>query len=216
MAPLEVMQQRVLKGYDIRQLPPERQNEIIFLYLHARRRVKGNIKTGQRPYIQFENAIYRNDVLSHTPDLIGTELDLLVNIEDLRVIRAFLSDGSEFGVLTANGKWGITPHSLQVRKQINKLRREKLIHFTSYDDPIEIYQRYLESQAKKSKKDRSRLQQFYKEREKRDNNTVSSIEEDHADVESITTSSLPKFTKVQSPNSDPQIKNRKFKKTIIY
>ncbi len=89
--------------------------------------------------------------------MIGTKLDLLINIDDLRVIKAFLPDGSEFGLLTATGKWGIKAHSLQLRKQINKLKRNKSIHFINSDDPIEIYHNYLVKNAKYNKTYRNKL-----------------------------------------------------------
>jgi hypothetical protein len=38
------------------------------------------------------------------PQLIGKPLDLIVNIDDLRAIRAFLPDGSELVLLEASGK----------------------------------------------------------------------------------------------------------------
>ncbi|WP_169088559.1 hypothetical protein [Paenibacillus sp. PL91] len=77
-----------------------------------------------------------------------------------------MPDGSEFGVLMANGKWGITPHSLQVRKQINKLRKLKILHFTNYDDPIECYHRYLQEQSKTSRSDRNRLAALQRSKKK--------------------------------------------------
>ena len=50
---------------------------------------------------------YRNDIIANLPDLVGTELELLIDIDDLRSIRAFFRDGSELGLLYATGKWGL-------------------------------------------------------------------------------------------------------------
>ncbi|CAM4405682.1 hypothetical protein L1N85_25045 [Paenibacillus alkaliterrae] len=157
LTPLQCLGQRLSRGMYPRVMPEENRQEVVFLSLSARRVVQGNIKEGKRPFVYYEGAEYRNDVLSRSPGLIGTQLDLLINTDDLRVIRAFLPDGSEFGTLTANGKWGVTPHSLQVRKQINKLRKLKLLHYTAQDDPIDCYHRYLQEQAKTNRTARNRL-----------------------------------------------------------
>jgi hypothetical protein len=85
-------------------------------------------------------------------------LHLLVNINDLRVIRAYLSDGTEFGYLIATGKWGIIPHSLRMRKQINQLIHRKVLFISQMDDPVECLQRYLEEEAEKKKKPRNQLE----------------------------------------------------------
>ncbi len=157
MTPLECMQQRIERGMYPRCLPVEQQNDFSFLTYEAKREIKGNLQTGKRPYVNYEGVEYRNDILSRSPNLVGTKLDLQVNLEDIRFIKAYLPDGSEFGLLTANGKWGVIPHSLQLRKQINKLVNRRLLHFTTSDDPIEIYQRYLESELKKSKSARNKI-----------------------------------------------------------
>lgn len=157
LSPLECMQQRIQKGNFPRVMPPEQQNEVLFFLKKEQRNVVGDIKTGRRPYINYEGVEYRNDVLSRSPNLIGTTLSLMVNIEDIRIIRAYLPDGSEFGLLTATGKWGIRAHSLKTRKVINRLRSQKEIEITAMDDPIDVYQRYLESKSKKSKAQRNKL-----------------------------------------------------------
>lgn len=149
MTPLEIMQSRLARENTVREMPVEKRDEIMFLNLKVQRTIRGNKTTGKRPYIVYEGVPYRNDIISRTPDLIGTTLDLLVNVEDLRFLRAFLPDGSELGLLKATGKWGVTPHSLQLRKAINQARNKKLIHYTSTDDPIEIYRNYLHSTAGK-------------------------------------------------------------------
>lgn len=155
--PLEIMEQRINRGLIPRTMPIEQQEGISFLSMTVKRTIKGNKLSGKRPFIFFEGVEYRNEVLSRSPDLIGIKLDLLINIDDLRVIKAFLPDGSEFGLLTATGKWGIRAHSLQLRKQINKLKRNKSIHFINSEDPIEVFHSYLLKNAKSNKSYRNKL-----------------------------------------------------------
>jgi putative transposase len=90
--------------------------------------VCGNLKLGRRPYIQFEDERYTSEVLARSPDLIGIELTLIVNTNDLRTITAFLPNGAEFGVLAAMGKWARTPHTLATRRAANRRRVLKVQH----------------------------------------------------------------------------------------
>ena len=121
------------------------------LNIEASRIVRGNFRLGRRPYIEFEGAHYRNDVLARTPDLIGKRLTLSVNPEDIRSLVAYLPNGSELGILTAHGFWGRTPHTLEVRKAILALKHRRLLWYTTEQDPIQVYLDYLATQSHKSK-----------------------------------------------------------------
>ncbi|MGC4379219.1 hypothetical protein WD019_20230 [Fictibacillus sp. Mic-4] len=157
LTPLEALQQRVSRGMLIRTIPEEQRNEVAFFSMKVERVIKGNRQHRKRPHINFEGVVYHNEILSRSYDLIGTKLTLLVNTEDLRSIHAYLPDGSEFGTLTASGKWGISPHDLKTRRLINKLLNRKIIHVLNEDDPVEILQRYLESESRKKKNVRNTL-----------------------------------------------------------
>ncbi|RAT94015.1 hypothetical protein [Brevibacillus sp. Leaf182] len=158
LSPLEVMEQRVVhRGMEPRWLPEELRKEVEFFGVPAIRTVRGNIKQGKRPYITFEGVEYRNELLSNTFDLIGEEIYLLVNTNDIRYLKAFLKDGGELGYITATGRWGITPHTLQMRKQINALQRNKLLHYANNVDPIEALNKYYEEKATNNKKVRNSL-----------------------------------------------------------
>lgn len=157
LTPLEVLEQRLSRGMPIRTLSEEQRNEVVFFSMKAERKITGNRKTGRKPRIHFEGVTYHSEVLSRSPDLIGTKLTLLVNTDDVRSVRAYLPDGSEFGVLSASGKWGTSPHNLRTRKLINKLRNRKALHITMEDDPVEVLQRYLEAEAKNKKTARNSL-----------------------------------------------------------
>lgn len=135
----------------INTLPEGKRSNMNLLNIEASRFVRGNIKTGRRPYIEFEGARYQNDVLARTPDLIGKRLTLSVNPEDLRSLVAYLPDGSELGILTALGFWGRTPHTLEVRKAILALKHRRLLWYTTEQDPIQVYLDYLATLSPKSK-----------------------------------------------------------------
>ena len=206
-SPLECLKERINRGMIPRKMDLEKRNEIDLLTLCDQRPVKGNPKRGKRPYINFEGVEYRSDLLSNNSGLIGVKLDLLINIDDIRSIRAFLPDGSELGYLSASGKWGIIPHSLQIRKKINKLRQNKLIYFTNNDDPIEAYNNYLLEGAKKNKNSRNQLVILNEAISREQGNTESGYSNSNVNQEIFEDKNIQNHKKDSS---------RKVSKTIIY
>ncbi len=160
LSPLESMQQKLSKDPYTRQLSPEERDIVAFLCIETTRTVKGSIEKGRRPYIQYENVRYTNELLLRSPGLIGKKLDLIINIDDLRFITAYLPNGAELGKLVASGFWGKTKHSLSIRKAIYELKNKKLIHFTLKDDPIKMYEKFLKHKAITHKSYRNKLASF--------------------------------------------------------
>ena len=155
-SPLEMLEYFIVnEGCEFRSIPEQRRRDLALLHIRVWRCIRGDVTQGKCPYIEFEGVRYYNDVLRHSPDLIGTRLSLLVDPDDLRCITAYLENGSEFGVLTAHGLWGRTPHTLTVRKAINNLRARKLIFYTDTQDPIRVYMDYLNKEAATSKSARA-------------------------------------------------------------
>ncbi|WP_410768714.1 hypothetical protein [Fontibacillus sp. BL9] len=150
--PLELLGKRMGVGLLPRLLEEEKRREVLFMQTTLSRTIRGSLKSGKKPYIQFEGVEYRSEKLAHSAHLINKELVIHVNVDDLRTIRAFLSDGSEFDYLTAAGKWSITPHTLQTRKAINSLVRRRLVYLTTWDDPVFIYTEYLMMNAANGKR----------------------------------------------------------------
>jgi putative transposase len=203
-APLGSLKQKLENGEVIRQLPEENRSEVVFLSFQAKRSVAGSVEYGKRPYIQFENVTYHNSVLSTSPWLINKELTLLVNVEDVRTIRAFLPDGSELGILKAHGHWGVIPHSLRLRKAIFKLKRDKKINFAADDNPFEIYIDYLSKSKDKNSRVKLAKLQHHNPEIYRSNRKETTTEQN-------LTSSEEKGSGVQH---NPII--RKLKRTIVF
>lgn len=111
--------------------------------------VRGDRRTGRRPYIQLDRVHYTNEVLATSGHLIGTRLMLEVDEDDMRQVKAYLANGAELGSLKAQGKWGVTKHSRRTRKAINSLITKRLITITSFDDPMQVYMRHLATQKGK-------------------------------------------------------------------
>ncbi len=178
LTPLETMAQRINRGMPYQLLKEEYRDGYEFLTIEAERVIRGNIETGRRPYIYYEGVDYRNEILAESFDLVGTKITLIVNIEDLRYIKAYLPNGSELGLLKATGKWSIRKHSLKIRKVINKLVAQRELKIMHEDDPIDVYHNHLKEKSKKNKNARSQLAQL----EKILNNEVESNQK----IESLT------------------------------
>lgn len=145
--PLEIFKNRLEQGYTINQLPEEQRNEINLFPLVMVRKVNGNMNAGRRPYIVFKGSRYSSPELNNDFSLVNEKIKLLINTEDLRTIEAFRSDGTSYGILTAAGQWGITPHSLKFKDAMNKFKRKRYFSYTEYDDPMDKFQEFLETQA---------------------------------------------------------------------
>jgi hypothetical protein len=126
-------------------IPEERHHNLGLLNVEFTRKVSGNVEKGRRPYVTCEGARYRNDVLARNVDLIGTKLTLIMDPDDPRSVTAFLPDGAEFGTLTGNSFWGITPHTLEMRKAILTLQKKRLLYLSDNQDPVTEYLKYLAS-----------------------------------------------------------------------
>lgn len=164
--PVEALEYYLTTGGELRHVAEEDRDENIFLYELAKRTVRGNLKHSRHPYIEYEGAIYRSEVLTRSFDLIGRKLDLHVNPDDLSCIKAFYDDGVELGVLTAQGAWGRASHSLETRRAIQSLCHRKLIAYTEMDDPVQVYMDYLATQSVQKRRERTRYGKVQREMEK--------------------------------------------------
>lgn len=166
--PLELMGKRLDSGLLPRLLEEDKRKEVLFMQVTKSCTIRGSLKSGKKPYIQYQGVEYRSDKLVESAHLINQELIIHVNVDDLRTVRAFLPDGSEFDYLTAAGKWSLSPHTLQTRKAINSLVHRRLIYLTTWDDPIFIYTDYLiKSAAKGNRRDANKVTQVKESTQKR-------------------------------------------------
>jgi len=154
-SPLETLQQ-LLSGPSpramIRKLPLSGTTRARSLLRRTTCTVRGGINSGRRPYIQYENVHYTNAVLSLSGGLVGTELTIYIDDEDLRSIKAYTSNGYELGVLSAMRKWNLTKHSLATRQAIFQLVSRRILVLSQSEDPVQAYLRYLAEQVALSRK----------------------------------------------------------------
>ncbi|WP_157895323.1 hypothetical protein [Verrucomicrobium sp. GAS474] len=138
-------------------LPPDKRNNLALLTMSVMRTIRGGLATRRRPYIAFMGVRYSNQVLAQVPTLAGKKLKIYVNRSDLRTLKAFYEDGAEFGQLVANGGWALQAHDLATRQAINSLRHLKTLRHLETADPVAAYLDFLNAQAAKSKRARTKI-----------------------------------------------------------
>jgi len=144
-----------------RTVPPSERDTWTLNRLWVRAVIQGGIKRGRRPYIKYLRAEYRNQAITGNTQLVGREVWMCINPDDLRLAEVFL-DGTSLGWVRAGGRWGLVKHSLATRKLFNKLVKEKEIHLGT-EDPIESVRRHLKRKATASKKAANQLAKLNRE-----------------------------------------------------
>ena len=120
-SPLAVIEQSIRgRGAMLSWLPEGKRRAMYLMQTPKRTRVRGYLAQGIRPHVTFYQVRYTNAVLAASAIWIGKEIRLYYNSQDLRTVRAFLADGTEIGVLKAQGAWGEYPHDLALRRAIMK------------------------------------------------------------------------------------------------
>lgn len=140
-----------------RQIPKNRRNNLKLLDVKLVRDVRGKTEKGILPHINYMGARYRNDILSHSPDLVGKKLTLIIDPTNIQSIIAILPNGAELGILSAQGPWRRSPHSLDMREDILKLKNKKRVSYTDFDDAVHVYMDYLGKESFRSKAARRKL-----------------------------------------------------------
>ena len=150
--PLEAMEYLVRgKGQMIWWLSEAKRRTMCLMQTAHRCRVRGYLAQGTRPHINLFQVRYTSEMLAASGALLGRELRVYYNSDDLRSVRAFLADGSELGILKAQGAWGEISHDLKLRREIMKLRAKKRLAFTVTQEFID---RFVEEKRKKAKHSR--------------------------------------------------------------
>ena len=144
----------------LRHLPLSLRGNICLLQSVYPARVRGHINRGEKPHISFYHVRYTSHRLAGAPELIGKALRIYYDANDIRVLRAFLVDGTELGELKAGGIWSTTAHSLDMRQRIFRAKRLRQLRFGDAGDPVEAYLQFKRGQSKRSRKVASEIAQI--------------------------------------------------------
>lgn len=128
--------------------------------------IRGSMENGKRPYITYKGVEYRNDILSQSMGLIGQNLIVEINPDDIRTINAYFSDGSVLGLLTAVGEWGRKAHSLKTREEAIKLANKNKQKNNKFYAPLTELENELNERAKHERRARTKAARIRKEQNK--------------------------------------------------
>lgn len=156
--PLQEMERKIREYGMMPSLASEKKIAEIknLLYHTETRKVCGGKQTGKRPYINFMNAQYRNDLLASSNTYVGKNITVLINPDDVSTLEAYSMDGIPLGMLKANGEQGMRAHSLRSRKAINQFAKQNKLNNHTPASPITAYEQELERRAPYSKRDRTK------------------------------------------------------------
>jgi hypothetical protein len=165
--PLEAMQFFLAREPGSIRTLPEARHETLCLLQEARVVViRGSIKRGVRPHINFEYVRYTNSILSSNASLFGRQLRIYFNVKDIRHVQAFFTDGAELGVLTAVRPWCFSQHSLRVRQEIFRLIHQRKITYRDGEDPVEAWFAYKKNEAARHQRSANDLARMLTDRAK--------------------------------------------------
>src|SRR6266702_946455 len=89
----------------------------------------------------------RNPELASNGQAVGTYLTACYDSRNIALMRVFLPSGEPLGIVRAQGRWGLSPHSLKTRKAILSLEKAGLLSPVTAD-PLEGYLAHLKQAAK--------------------------------------------------------------------
>ena len=170
LTPLEMMRPHVL-GIDrpplrLRILPPLLREQPQLLHDPVLCQVRGQIARGERPYITYMHVRYTSAQMAKRPGLVGQQLRVHADPQDLRQLVVSTSAGEILEPLLASGPWRNHAHSLWLRRAFFKAKRERQLDFADGDDPIEAFLAHRRKEARRSKRAASDIARVQHERAK--------------------------------------------------
>jgi putative transposase len=106
------------EGGLLRRIEPARRHRLGVFVRRFECTVRGNLRKGTQPHVNFKAARYSSAALRATPGLIGRKVAIHVDPADLRTVKAFLPGGAELGLLEVQGPWRGLTHSLRDRVDV--------------------------------------------------------------------------------------------------
>lgn len=118
--PMQIMRQDISRGLLPVTLAKEKREDFR-LYIIVKRKIVGSEAQNKRPRINYSNMVYSSPTLNNLYNLVGTELTLYVDPDDVNTIEAYLPTGRSLGSLTLQGKHAGLHLSLRNVERSNKI-----------------------------------------------------------------------------------------------
>ncbi len=138
-------------------LPDHKRRRLCLMQRPQQATVRGYLAQGQRGHVNFHGVRYTNALLAASASFLGQSVKLYYNSQDIRTVRAIAADGTDLGVLKAQGAWGEIAHDLKLRQEILKLRGRKKLQAVLSQSFIEQFVQDKIHKAKGSRRAASSL-----------------------------------------------------------
>ena len=92
---------------------------------------------------------YTSPILGSAFGLVGKKMRVHIRESNMCSVHAYHESGEELGILQAQGAWGRTVHTREMRKQINALRDSGELVVGYQDNPVVALLNYLGSATHK-------------------------------------------------------------------
>jgi hypothetical protein len=109
--------------------------------------VRGDLTNGRRPYIELDRVHYTSPLLASAFGLVGKRVRIHIRESNMCSVAVYHESGEELGILTAQGAWGRTVHTREMRKHINALRDSGELVVGYHDNPVVALLKYLGSET---------------------------------------------------------------------
>jgi len=105
--------------------------------------IRGDRRKRRQPYARFGHAKYRAASMKNRWDLLGQKFAAEVDIHDGRFLHLYTASGELFVVLRALRPWGRSPHSLALRRLIQRRSRTDGFEISGAEDAVIAYREHV-------------------------------------------------------------------------
>lgn len=157
--PLQVMKRRIQQaGMYPYVIPVELRRDIEKLtYFTEERTVRGGYSTGTKPHISYLGTKYHAYDRKIPMDLINKKVFIEVNPADVSHVELYDSQGVFVANLVAIGEWGRRPHSLRTHKAALIRKNKNKEKNNVFSPNLSLYENELRVNAKKSRRERTKV-----------------------------------------------------------
>lgn len=156
-----------------------------------------------KPVVRFEGARYYNKTLRCALNLIGRPVTIFASSTNLQTIEVSLDDGTSLGEMKCEPRWAETPHSLDVRREINR-RLNDGSFVPKGTDIVVGFKIHLEADSRTSKRSARWLSKM--EIEQRQRCASSDNNSENAEIDDISA----KYMAAEADRSDAEHNNSEF------
>lgn len=156
--PLQCMERKIRQGGLLpRKIADKDKKQIETLTYYTEERIlRGNYKTGTKPYITFKGVQYQSIDAALTMKYVNMPVIIEINPRDISYIGLYSQNGEFLEKLVARGDWGRIPHTIQTREAALKRARNNKATNKHFTPDLSSYEEALKKRAQTNRRDRTK------------------------------------------------------------